>query len=113
MATLNSHLESLQKLCRFCGEICKEKKYNLNEVGGDGSLKYEELVFKSFLLDIKRDDEEIHPSCFCRKCHATMLNIVKRGSTSKKLLVKWMPHEEECSTCLHSSNLSVAGRKKG
>ena len=71
------------------------------------------MVFKVFLVDIKRDNNEIHPGCFCRKCHATILNIVKSGSTTCKKTAPWMPHEQHPSFYLpFEFNKNVVKRSK-
>lgn len=103
---MDSHIACLTDLCRICGDRFSrdDRRYSCFD-HRDGILKY-------YQTDIENDNRQLHPPSFCFPCYMAMFNCERsRGAlTITSALKMWLPHSDDCSTCLSCKQQRKGGR---
>ena len=72
----------------------------------------------AFGIDVAKDDDEVHPKCFCDRCYAALQRKVKAAKESRVMLtslkpVEWGIHtDENCETCKRCEGVMKGGRPR-
>ena len=87
-----THKEILKNLCRVCGQAFRRKQKNFL------TSHYKERVENAFRIDLTNDEATKHPESFCDKCYYSMINVEKKGTTTRLSTFSW-PKECHFSNC--------------
>ena len=99
------HNENLDMLCRICSAVLTDYSYN--------TKAYDENIEKVFNINVRNDNEEVHPPFFCLKCYATVQNCLKNGSKPSFQSTVWSAHKiDNCTTCILRQQKAKGGRPK-
>lgn len=104
---MEQHAEELTTHCRFCGSSLAKQRVTYS------CQDHTESVMKAFGINVRTDQESVHPPRFCHKCFCSL-----RRSPAHFHLFKWVPHSEP--TCAvrtrtiydHLNSLKRPGRPK-
>lgn len=64
---MDQHRENLLHLCRLCGQ-----RYGRNERVTYSTWDYAERLEASMMVNVRLDNEDIHPKKFCNSCYRVM-----------------------------------------
>ena len=104
MATPDTHISCLAKLCRTCGKLLGK---NSLLVCNNASR-----INKAFYMNTLCDSVDTHPQNICIKCYSTIRNIENRETTATITTKIWQPHSSDsCDVCANAKHKLKAGRK--
>ena len=104
MADNDKHQESLQRLCRVCSNLIKNRIKKKNE--------HSSLFLTCFgIEEVEKEDCNCFPKNFCHNCYLKMKGTEKGKSTSLQLST-WACHKNQaCQTCNMLDTAKKGGRK--
>ena len=97
---MDSHLSSIDKLCRVCGSITTSQRVTCECSANSDDIDNPTKLLK-YLNDVSQDDPTIHPRKFCHKCYCVMKRAETDGvKTSQVQTLQWTKHlATNCDTC--------------
>ena len=93
--SLLSHKVKLQQLCRICGERALIKSRDKKKPKECGN--YEKCIETVFNIDIKNDNEEIHPKTMCHRCYTSAMKFSESASSFNSKIASLSAAANECN----------------
>lgn len=108
MATLEEHIQFLERMCRLCGERVQDREKHAKGYSPKLCRNYCEKICKTFGVNLDEDIEGQHPTHICHKCHKKLYRD-KRWEP-----VQWRSHPRtgSCEVCTRWEQQSKGGHPK-
>ncbi|XP_019639004.1 PREDICTED: uncharacterized protein LOC109480979 [Branchiostoma belcheri] len=107
---IDSHIENINRLCRFCGEFNLTKAEKDKKLSALNCELYAPKIKEIWGIEVARDRPYLHPKFFCRKCRSRLYNPPKLSRAKR---ISWYPHTfgSDCVHCSKVESLRRGGRR--
>lgn len=114
--TIQSHLASLEGLCRICGERAKKQK---EKTVPKLCVDYTSDILQVYRLNVSTDNVNLHPPKICNRCYLMMKKSLRTQdvrvfeNSYQRLVTSsfWSPHSDDnCQVCTHFTQQNIGGK---
>lgn len=79
------HKKGLLGHCRLCGESLAKERVTYS------SLDHIDLLHQALGIDVRQDQDGLHPPRFCNRCYVA---LARKASITSLALFEWLAHSE-------------------